>query len=176
MYQPGGEGMPNQPHTARGRQPLDEIDRVLVAALREDARVSYAELARKVGLTAPSVQERVRRLERRGVIRAYRTMLGAAETGLGVCALVSVYKAESAEREDVLAGLAEVPQLEDCWVVAGDEEFVVKVRVADVGALEGVIATIQRIPGIARTRTTVVLSTRWETRPVPLPDDEEATE
>jgi Lrp/AsnC family leucine-responsive transcriptional regulator len=60
--------------------------------------------------------------------------------------------------------------------VAGDEEVVVKVRVADVAALEGAIAAIQRLPGIARTRTTVVLSTRWETRPVPLPDTEETTE
>jgi Lrp/AsnC family leucine-responsive transcriptional regulator len=163
------------PHAA-ARQPLDDVDRTLIDALRADARVSYAELARKVGLTAPSVQERVRRLERRGVIRGYRALLGGAESGLGVSALVSVYKAESAEREDVLTGLADVPQLEDCWVVAGDEEVVVKVRVPDVAALEAAIASIQRLRGVARTRTTVVLSTRWETRPVPLPDGEEATE
>lgn len=152
---------------------LDEVDRMLIAELRADARASYAELARTVGLSPPSVQDRVRRLERRGVVRGYLAVLGAAESGLGVSALVSIYQTNSAERDEVATRLAAVEEIEDCWAVAGDEAFVVKVRVADVAALEIAIAAIQRTTGVARTRTTVVLSTRWEARPVPLPAGEE---
>jgi Lrp/AsnC family leucine-responsive transcriptional regulator len=151
---------------------LDEIDRQLVDELRTDARASYAHLARIVGLSAPSVQERVRRLERRGVIESYRALLGAAACGLGVSALVSVYQTDSAERSDIAKRLARVLEIEDCWTVAGDAAFIVKVRVSDVAALETTIAAIQRTKGVARTSTIVVLSTRWEHRPVPLPSDD----
>jgi Lrp/AsnC family leucine-responsive transcriptional regulator len=60
--------------------------------------------------------------------------------------------------------------VEDCWFVAGDQELVVKVRVPDVGHLEEVVASLRRVNGVVRTRTTVVLSTRWEARPAPLPE------
>ena len=63
-----------------------------------------------------------------------------------------------------------MPEIEDCWLVAGEEAFIVKVRVADVDALEHALGHLRRIPGVARTQTTVVLSTRWEGR-VHLPED-----
>lgn len=154
---------------------LDDIDRQLLDALRNDARASYARLARIVGLSAPSVQDRIRRLERHGVIDSYRVFLGAEVCGLGVSALVSVYQTDSAERDDIAERLAAVPEIEDCWTVAGDEAFVLKVRVTDVAALEGAIAAVQRTSGVARTSTTVVLSTRWENRPVPLPTVDQET-
>lgn len=148
---------------------MDDIDHQLVEALREDARASYAHLARLVGLSAPSVQERVRRLERRGVLTGFRAAVDPVRVGLSVTALVSIHPADSAEQDDVAARLSEVAEVEDCWLVAGDEAFVVKVRVPDVAALEATIAALRRVHGISRTRTTVVLSTRWEGRPVPLP-------
>lgn len=148
---------------------MDHIDRELVDALRSDARASYARLARLVGLSAPSVQERVRRLERRGVLSGFRATVDPVQVGLAVTALVSIHPADSAEQDDVAARLSEVAEVEDCWLVAGDEAFVVKVRVPDVAALEATIAALRRVQGVSRTRTTVVLSTRWEGRPVPLP-------
>ncbi len=162
-----------QERSSRSVEVLDAVDRRLVAELRADARASYAHLARSVGLSSPSVQERVRRLERRGVLVGFHAAVDPAAVGLTVTALVSILQTDSAEQDDVARRLAAVPAVEDCWFVAGAEAFVVKVRVADVAALEATIAALMRIHGVARTRTTVVLSTRWEGRAVPLPEHEE---
>jgi Lrp/AsnC family leucine-responsive transcriptional regulator len=143
---------------------VDDIDRQLVAALLQDARSSYAELARIVGLSAPSVHDRVRRLERSGVIRGYAADVDPGSLGLGVTALVGILQREGAEQDDLADALAQVPEVEDCWFVAGEEAFIVKVRVADVDALEHTLGVLRRTPGVARTRTTVVLSTRFENR------------
>ena len=150
---------------------MDAIDRRLVDELRAHGRASYAELSRLVGLSAPAVQERVRRLEATGVITGYHAAIAPEALGLGVSALVSIYQGDSAEQEDVLARLAEVPEVETCWFVAGDEAFVLTVRTRDIAALEAVLGKLRRVQGIARTRTAVVLSTRWEGR-VPAPADE----
>ncbi len=143
---------------------MDDIDRQLVAALVQDARTSNADLARRVGLSAPSVLERVRRLERTGVLRGYTAVVDSGRLGFGVSALVAVHQREDAEQEDLAADLAGVPEVEDCWSVAGEEAFVVKVRVEDVDALESTLGVLRRIPSVARTRTTVVLSSRFEGR------------
>ena len=143
---------------------MDDIDRRLVAALVRDGRASYAELARLVGLSAPSVHDRVRRLERSGVIRGYVADVDLHALGLGVTALVGILQREGVEQDDLADALAQVPEVEDCWFVAGEEAFVVKVRVADVDGLEHTLGVLRRTPGVARTRTTVVLSTRFENR------------
>lgn len=143
---------------------MDDIDRSIVAALVADARTSYAELARLVGLSAPSVHDRVRRLERAGVIRGYAADVAPGAVGLAVTALVGILQREGAEQDDVAEALAGIPEVEDCWFVAGEESFVVKVRAADVDALEHTLGVLRRTPGVARTRTTVVLSTRFEGR------------
>lgn len=148
---------------------MDDTDLALVRALRERGRASWADLARQVGLSAPSVQERVRRLEERGVITGFHAAVDPRSVGLGVSALVGIYSSDNAESDDVARRLREVPEVEDCWFVAGEEEFVIFVRAADTAALEHVIGKIRRLRGVARTRTTVVLSTRWEDRPGPLP-------
>mgnify|MGYP001046770810 CR=1 FL=1 len=151
---------------------MDAVDRQLLDALRANARASWAELGRQIGLSGPSVQERVRRLEERGVIAGYRTVLSASEVELGVSALIGLIQGDDVESEDVAEQLRQVDEVEDCWYVAGEENFVVKVRARDVAALEAVVAKLRRLPGVSRTRTTVVLSTRWEGRDVPLPDDD----
>lgn len=149
---------------------MDDIDRRLVAGLRSAGRTTYAELARLVNLSAASVHERVRRLEENGTILGYTATVSAAALGLGVCALISIHQTDYAERDDVAAALRAIPAIEDCWSVAGDEAFVIKVRVPDVDALEHLLAELWHIHGVARTRTTVVLSARWEGRAAGLPD------
>jgi Lrp/AsnC family transcriptional regulator, leucine-responsive regulatory protein len=151
---------------------MDAVDRQLLDALRTNARASWAELGRRIGLSGPSVQERVRRLEERAVITGYRAVVAPAAVGLGVSALVGLIQGDDVESEDVAAQLRDVSEVEDCWYVAGEENFVVKVRASDVAALELVVAKLRRLPGVSRTRTTVVLSTRWEGRDVPLPEGE----
>lgn len=148
---------------------MDAIDRQLVSELHENGRATWAELGRLVGLSGPSVQERVRRLEERGVIRGYRADVAPEAVGLGVSALVDLYQRDEVATEDVAEQLRAMPEVEDCWYVAGDEEFVVKVRAPDVAGLEAVISRLRTVRGVARTRTTVVLSTYWEGRGLPLP-------
>ncbi len=143
---------------------MDDTDRELLSALQRDARASFADLARTVGLSGPSVHDRVRKLEREGVLRGYSADVDPKAVGLAVSALVGVQQREGVEQDDLAASLEELPEVEDCWFVAGDEAFVVKVRVADVDALEHTLGALRRLPGVSRTRTTVVLSTRFEGR------------
>ena len=151
---------------ARADPRLDDVDRTLTTALRSHGRASYAELSRLVGLSAPAVQDRVRRLEATGVITGYHAAVRPAAVGLGVTALVGILQSDRSEQADLVERLREVPEIEDCWLVAGEEAFFVKVRVPDVDALEHTLAVLRRVPGVARTRTTVVLSTKWEGRVV----------
>lgn len=143
---------------------MDDTDRSLLRLLLVDARTSYADLARQVGLSAPSVQERVRKLEREGVLRGSSVTIDPAALGLGVSALVSLHQREGADADDLVARLSEVPEVEDLWSVAGDEAFVAKVRVADLDHLDKTLRLLRHVPGISRTRTTVVVATAFEGR------------
>ena len=143
---------------------IDAVDRRLIELLRANGRASYAELARQVGLSSPAVHERVGKLEASGVITGYRAEVEPAALGLDVTALVGVIESDSVDDTGVEEALRALPQIEDCWRVAGSEGFVLKVRVHDIPALEATINALNRVPGIARTRTTVVLSTKWEGR------------
>lgn len=155
----------NDPAPRAASKPnVDATDRALIAALRANARATFADLAKTVGLSAPAVHDRVRRLEAAGIVTGYHAAVAPAALGLGVSALVGIHQSDGAEQDDLAARLAEVPVIEDCWFVAGEEAFVVKVRVPDVDALEHTLGVLRRIPGVARTRTTVVLSTRFEGR------------
>lgn len=149
---------------------VDEVDRRLIGALRSNARATYAELGRLVGLSAPAVHERVGKLESTGVITGYHAAVEPAALGLGVSALVGILQGDRGDSNQIFAALQAMPEIEDCWFVAGEETFVIKVRVADMPSLEQVIGALNRIRGVARTRTTVVLSTRFEGRPGPQPE------
>jgi Lrp/AsnC family leucine-responsive transcriptional regulator len=153
---------------------VDDIDRQLLSLLMADGRASYAELARVVGLSAPSVHDRVRRLERSGALRGYTAVVDPSAVGLGVTALVGILQREGAEQNDLAAALTGIEEIEDCWFVAGEEALVVKVRVADIDALEQTLGVLRRTEGVARTRTTVVLSTRFEGRRRSLADAAES--
>ncbi|WP_091941636.1 AsnC family transcriptional regulator [Trujillonella endophytica] len=143
---------------------MDAVDRRLLELLQANGRASYAELARQVGLSAPAVHERVGKLETAGVITGYRAVVDPMAVGLDVTALISVIESDSVDETGVEAALAAMPEVEDCWRVAGSEGYVLKVRVTDIPALEQAISALNRIRGVARTRTTVVLSTKWEGR------------
>ena len=143
---------------------LDPIDRRLALALRARGRSTYAELGRLVGLSAPAVHERVGKLEAAGTVRGYHADVDPAALGLEVVALVGVLTTEAADQDVVAERLREIPAVTSCWVIAGDETFMLQVRAPDVDGLEHVLGGLRRTPGVARTRTTVVLSTRWEGR------------
>jgi Lrp/AsnC family transcriptional regulator, leucine-responsive regulatory protein len=144
---------------------VDSVDRKIIAALRLNGRATYAELGRLVGLSASAVHERVGKLEAAGVIIGYHAVVDPNAVGLGVTALIGIHPTDTADDEDVAAALSELPEVESCYAVAGDDAFVVKVRVPTVDQLERTLGRLRRIDGVARTRTTVVLSTRFEGRP-----------
>lgn len=144
---------------------MDRLDRKIIAALRENGRATYAELGRTIGLSASSVHERVAKLEAAGVITGYHAVVDPRAVGLDVTALVGVQPTDTTSDESVADALASFDEVESCYAVAGDEAFVVKVRVATMDDLERILGRVRKIPGVARTRTTVVLSTRFEGRP-----------
>ena len=152
---------------------MDVVDRQLLDALRANARATYAELARVVGLSAPAVHERVAKLEAAGVITGYHAAIAPESLGYAMNALVGIFITDSADTDSVARQLAELPAVEHCWFVAGEETFVIKVRVPDVSGLESTIRALNAMDGVARTRTTVVLSTKFEDR-VQLADDPSA--
>ena len=143
---------------------IDAVDQQLIDLLRTNGRASYAELARRVGLSSPAVTERVAKLEASGVITGYRAVVDPPKVGLDVTALIGVIESDSVDDVGVEEAMRAMPEVEDCWRVAGSEGYVLKVRVTDIPALEATIGALNRIRGVARTRTTVVLSTKWEGR------------
>lgn len=157
-------GIPAVGKGSRRREALDAVDRTIISALRANARVPYADLARLVGLSGPSVADRVKRLEQIGVITGYRAALSPSALGLGVVALVGIEQSDDSDQDEIADSLTDVDEIEDCWFIAGDESFIVKLRVADIDALEKSLGRLRKIPGISRTHTTVVLSTRFEGR------------
>jgi Lrp/AsnC family transcriptional regulator, leucine-responsive regulatory protein len=146
---------------------VDATDLRLVELLRANARLSYAELARQVGLSAPAVHERVGKLEASGVIRAYRADVAPESIGLGVTALIGIVEDSTAETDDVLNALRRMPEIESCYFMAGVESFLVKARVPTIAELERLIVRLNRTAGVSSTRTAVALSTKWENRPQP---------
>jgi len=148
---------------------VDEIDLRLVEELRRNARMPFAELARRVGLSPPAVHERVGKLEQTGVIRAYRTDVAPEPIGLGITALIGLQEVAAPDSEALVEALDAMEEVETCYFVAGEESFLIKVRAATMLDLEHLVTRLSRVPGVARTRTTVVISTKWENRPPPSP-------
>jgi Lrp/AsnC family leucine-responsive transcriptional regulator len=144
---------------------VDDLDRRIITELRLNGRATFAELGRQVGLSASAVHERVGKLEASGVITGYHATVDPRAIGLGVTALVGIQPTDTGVDDEVAQALGELSEVESCWAVAGDEAFVVKVRVSTVDDLERTLGRLRRISGVARTRTTVVLSTRFEGRP-----------
>lgn len=141
---------------------LDATDWALLEVLQEDARVSYTELGRRVGLSSPAVAERVRRLEDLGVVQAYRAEIGLAKLGLTVMAFVRIRYPSGDYRPIRLAIEAERAILE-CHHVTGDDCFVAKVATRSMEELETVVGRLARLGG---TTTSVVFSTVLERRQI----------
>jgi len=144
---------------------LEDVDARIAAALAADGRCSYTELADRIGLSVSAAHQRVRRLEERGVIRGYTARLDSEQLGLPLTAFVSLTPIDPAAPDDYPQRIADLPEIEACYSVAGVESYIVKARVASPAALETLLAQIRGRAGVS-TRTTVVLSTPFEDRPV----------
>ena len=146
---------------------MEEIDRQILRLLSQDGRMSFTDLGRATGLSTSAVHQRVRRLEQRGVIRGYTVVVQSEALDLPLTAFVSVTPLDPAQPDDVPEQLSSVPEVEACYSVAGDENYILKVRVATPSALETLLARIRGKANVS-TRTTIVLSTSYESRPLPI--------
>jgi Lrp/AsnC family leucine-responsive transcriptional regulator len=144
---------------------VDERDLDIIAALQEDARATYADIGRRVGLAASSVHDRVRKLERGGAIRAYRADVDHEKVGLFVTAFIAVSPLDASQPDDLPDRVLDLREVEDCYSVAGEANYILKVRTKTTGDLEDLIRRL-REKGEVQTRTTIVLSTPFEGRPV----------
>ncbi len=145
---------------------LDELDRQLLLLLASDGRRSYADLARDTGLSTSAVHQRVRRLEQRGAVQGYTARLDPEATGLPLSAFISIQPIDPAAPDDAPERLRHLTAIEACHSVAGEESYILQVRVAGPAQLEQLLQEVRAAAGVS-TRTTVVLSTPWEGRAAP---------
>ncbi|MDP9794401.1 Lrp/AsnC family leucine-responsive transcriptional regulator [Catenuloplanes nepalensis] len=143
---------------------MEEIDRAIVTALTADGRLSYTDLAERVGLSVSAVHQRVRRLEQRGVIRGYTARVSYEAIDLKLTAFVAIRPFDPSQPDDAPEKLAHLPEIESCYSVAGEDFYMLLVRVASPGELERLLQQIRTAANVT-TRTTVVLSTPYEGRP-----------
>ncbi|MGH3343302.1 MAG: Lrp/AsnC family transcriptional regulator [Carbonactinosporaceae bacterium] len=143
---------------------MEDLDRHIVALLAKDGRMSYTDLGRATGLSTSAAHQRVRRLEQRGVIRGYTAVLDPEALGLPLMAFISIKPFDPSAPDDTPDRLAPLPEVEACYSVAGEENYIVKVRVGAPSDLERLLALIRSVASVS-TRTTIVLSTSYESRP-----------
>lgn len=152
--------------------PLDAIDRELLEVLQRDCKTPLAALGKRVGLSAPAVMERVRKLESAGVITGYHAAVDARRVGLDVTAFVGLSINYPKDVEGFLSRIAERPEVLECHHVTGGHTLLLKVKTRDTASLEQVISFLRSVEGVTRTETMVVLSTSTERARVPLPEVE----
>jgi len=139
---------------------LDPKDKILVAALRNNARESIVSLARRVGLSRSATQDRLQRLERRGVIRGYTVVLAAGGPAQAR-ALMAVSFKPGFQCEHVLPHLKTLPEIRTCLALAGPTDLMLTVEAASTAAIEDVRAAVAKIPGVATVGTHFVLKEHW---------------
>ncbi|RLV48690.1 Lrp/AsnC family transcriptional regulator [Nocardioides mangrovicus] len=144
---------------------MEEIDRRLLALLAADGRMSFTDLGKQTGLSTSAVHHRVKRLEKRGLIQGYTAIVAHDELGLPLTAFVSIRPIDAAAPDDAPQRLQDITEIESCWSVAGQESYILKVRVPTPADLEDLLARIRAAANVS-TRTTIVLSTPYENRPV----------
>jgi Lrp/AsnC family leucine-responsive transcriptional regulator len=144
---------------------VEDTDRKIMRLLAADGRMSFTDLGKATGLSTSAVHQRVKRLEQRGLIKGYGATVDHEQIGLPFTAFVSVTPIDPSEPDDYPLRLTGIRAIESCWSVAGDESYILKVRVATPSDLENLLAEIRAVANVS-TRTTIVLSTPFENRPV----------
>lgn len=156
---------------------IDDTDAAILSILQSDARISNAELARRIGMAPSAVFERIRKLEERGTIGGYAARIDAEQVGLGLLAFIFVRVDEDLGGRRTESALAEIPEVQEVHHIAGEDCFIVKVRTLDTTSLGRLLRErIGAIPTVRTTRTTIVLATVKESMhlPIPVPQESEA--
>jgi Lrp/AsnC family transcriptional regulator, leucine-responsive regulatory protein len=146
-----------------GARTLDRIDKLLLTALQAEGRLRLEDLARRVELAPSSVHDRLRRLQRAGVIRRWTIDVSPEALGFAVLAFVGVQASRPCS--ELVAPLEQIREIEEFHSVAGQLSFILKLRAANTEHLLQLIERLKQIPGIEGTETTVVLKTHLERGP-----------
>lgn len=148
---------------------FDQLDYEILAVLIHDARVRWSTLAEQLGVSAPAIADRVRRLETTGIITSYAAQLSAEKLGLDITAFVSVTLDHPQFRQEFIKYVQTADRVQSCHHVVGDCDYLLKVRCRSTADLEQLLSEeIKALPGIAQTRTTIALSTVKETAGLPI--------
>ncbi|MGL5405500.1 MAG: Lrp/AsnC family transcriptional regulator [Propionibacteriaceae bacterium] len=142
---------------------MESIDRQILRLLAKDGRISYTEIGRETGLSTSAAQQRVRRLEQRGIITGYRAEINPEALGKMLTAFISLKPGDPTEPMPIVAILTAMPEVISCYSVAGDASFLIKVEVENPLALESLLAQIRTKAGCG-THTTLVLSVPFKDR------------
>ena len=142
---------------------LDDIDRILVRELVADGRATLSELATSTGLSVSAVQSRVRRLESRGVVTGYSARINPEAVGQLLSAFVAITPLDLSQPDDAPARLQHIEAIESCHSVAGEESYVLLVRVPSARALEDLLLRIRTTADV-QTRSTIILNTFYSDR------------
>ena len=144
---------------------MEDIDRRILELLAADGRMSFTDLGKATGLSTSAVHQRVKRLETRGLIKSYAAVVDYDQVGLPLTAFISIRAIDPSQPDDSPERLRDIREIESCWSVAGDESYILKVRVSTPVDLEDLLARVRAAANVS-TRTTIVLSTPYEGRPV----------
>jgi Lrp/AsnC family transcriptional regulator, leucine-responsive regulatory protein len=149
---------------------MDAIDLKAIAALQHDGRVTWATLGDTLGMTGPAAADRVRKLEADHVIRGYAALINPDAVGASLTAYVAVTLDHPKARPAFIRRVARLAEIQECHHIAGDDDYLLKVRCAGTADLDRLLTDeLKALPGIVRTRTTVVLRTMKESVALPLP-------
>jgi Lrp/AsnC family leucine-responsive transcriptional regulator len=153
---------------------IDEIDSKILTILQDDARTSNAEIARRLAMAPSAILERIRKLETRGLILGYEARLNPRPLHAGLLAFIFVLADERTGSDDAGKLLAAIPEVQEVHHIAGEDCYLVKVRVADTDSLGNLLRQrFGAIECIRSTRTTIVLSSLKETAQISLPSSSE---
>ena len=144
---------------------LEATDRKILELLASDGRMSFTDLGRATGLSTSAVHQRVKRLESRRLILGYGATVNHDEAGRPLTAFISIRPIDPSAPDDSPERLRGIDEIESCWSVAGEESYILKIRVATPADLEDLLARVRAAANVS-TRTTIVLSTPYENRPV----------
>ncbi len=143
---------------------LDDTDATILRLLQTRGRIKRTEIAEAVGLSIPSVSERMRKLEERGVVTGYHAVVDAKRLGRDITSFVRVRSTGSEHYTEFIDAVTEMHEVQELHSVTGGGSHLLKVRVANTAALEALLGALQALPGVRGTETSLVLSTLKETR------------
>lgn len=156
---------------------MDSFDNKILSLLMDDGRMTWADLASQVGLSSPAVADRVNRLIKKGIIKGFGTILDPERAGLTCTAFIAVTLEKPEHRAPFLQQVMELDDIQECHHVAGDYDYLLKVRCRNTKDLDRVISLeLKSQPGVAKTRTTIVMGTYKETQRLPLIPEQFAKE